>query len=158
MSFSRIFVRLLLLSLGVLIPITSGNPTWFRICRPDQDCIRLTDCTSYMNFIRNIGPLTKASIAFLKQQECGFDGSFPKVCCFHTRLAVAGSSQNSEQSTTARVEFTTKPAGRGSNSMGSEDKPAFGAPEGAREHLKKKKMEALNEAFAQMDFFMFRQH
>ncbi|KAF7279786.1 hypothetical protein GWI33_006746 [Rhynchophorus ferrugineus] len=53
-------------------------------CRDGEHCVRMTTCPSYMNLIKSLRkPLQPAAVKFLRKQECGFDGSYPMVCCFN---------------------------------------------------------------------------
>lgn len=51
-------------------------------CGTDDECIILTECKSYMNFISSFEkPLKSPVVKFLRKKQCGFERGFPKVCC-----------------------------------------------------------------------------
>ncbi|XP_030765184.1 uncharacterized protein LOC115889348 [Sitophilus oryzae] len=119
-------VLIFVLGISSILCFTTNYPT----CRPTEICTTLTLCIPYINLIRSLKkPLQPSAVKFLRRQECGFDGSYPMVCCYDSSKLLP------------RMNKTTT------------EKPHRKPKENIQE-----KMHALNTAFAllDMDYFFVR--
>lgn len=56
--------------------------TNFKTCKTKNECIPLKDCRYYTNLIETAEkPLRPVFVEFLRAQQCGFQDSYPTVCC-----------------------------------------------------------------------------
>ncbi|KAG7204079.1 hypothetical protein KM043_001930 [Ampulex compressa] len=44
-------------------------------------CINIRNCQPLVNILRRARPLSQQSLEFLRNSQCGFEGTYPKVCC-----------------------------------------------------------------------------
>lgn len=44
-------------------------------------CINIRDCPPLIEILRRPRPLSPEALEFLRSSQCGFEGTFPKVCC-----------------------------------------------------------------------------